>query len=161
MINKAVIKTITIISIFGGIASILGLIGSIITAKSIAWYEILGFAICLLLSIFVLLVPENIFEKNIKSKIRVYDPDATPIVGDQMGKFTIYDTTSLEIEFEIPFTEIPSVQIINFEGHARDLIPTVSNVTIYKATVSRKDSTPWGKKFKWVARGKIIMPKSL
>jgi ABC-type nickel/cobalt efflux system permease component RcnA len=75
-------KTLTIISIIGGIASTVSLLNGILLAGTTNSYEVIGFALVILLAAYVLFVPNTKLEQNVSGKIRTYDINKKPQLID-------------------------------------------------------------------------------
>jgi hypothetical protein len=123
-------KTLTIISIIGGIASTVSLLNGILLAGTTNSYEVIGFALVILLAAYVLFVPNTKLEQNVSGKIRTYDINKKPQLIDQTGEFIISGPDPVSVEFPIPFVETPKFEIINFKKYCRNL-PEINKITCY------------------------------
>jgi hypothetical protein len=167
-------KLITLVSVIGSVASVLGLYlqyhGPDPEQAKQAWS--IAYGITGVLTMYVLFVPGNRLEENVESKItddvRTYQdptsPDGTLCV--QEGELTIKSYGPLSVKFTSPFQAPPEVEIVNDGGEASELVPAVSEVTRFQFVVTRRQCNvyratglPFPDKFKWVATG-TIMQKS-
>jgi len=154
-------KSITIFSIISNSASIAGLYFAITDKNQFSYYYvfyIILFVLTFGLSFYVLFIPNNKVIQNVRNKIRKY----SPIVGeddlvDQRGEFVIKEMGPVTIEFDIPFTEPPKVEIINTNSYTED-IPSVDEITRYKVSFKRNSYThgSGNKIYNFIAHGKIV-----
>lgn len=153
---------LTIFNVIAGAASILGLVGMLLGIASRGFRQFFGilFALVVLLSVYVLLVPESWLESNVASKISYYrSPTETEIrdrVLIQRGEFSFSDYGPFAIEFPVPFRSAPSVEIVNYRGYRN--APHLNEVTAHQAVFTRSSSggtlLPENlKRFRWIARG--------
>lgn len=148
-------KFLTIFNIFAGGASIAGVIYSLTTKIDYLFY--IPFIVTLLLSIYVLLVPNTFLERNVKSKIRVFNEKVKPQLIDQSGEFSIRTQGTATIEFPKPFSSIPEIEIINFKNNR--YIPNIDKVTIYQVTLIDSSINFLGEvqTYKWIAKGYAVL----
>ncbi|MCX6830139.1 MAG: hypothetical protein NT002_12815 [candidate division Zixibacteria bacterium] len=155
-------KFITIFSLFAGAASMGGLYVTLKGPQDF-WIMIFLFGISLAVSIYVLFVPNTKFEQNVASKIRKYRYPGISFgeqeVGIQKGDFSILQNGPAVVEFEVPFAEVPSFEIINFKGNG-DPQPVVECLTPHQAVIRRNRSGSYVRsEYRWVARGLTLIPK--
>jgi hypothetical protein len=156
-INIFFTRVVTLIGILGGIASCWAVIDGLCNQK-IGISEIILFTITFLAIIFVLLFPNSKLEKNVASKIRIYDINKTPEFIELRGEFKISGTNPITIVFEFPFVKSPYFEIFNTYSCEGEL-PTVMELTRYKAIIKIDGYTPFNNQtYSWVASGKCIRP---
>ena len=117
-------KSLAIFNVVAGGASIAGFVLTATTNLPHAHLVLeIVFGISLLLSLYVLLVPETPLEKNVRSKIERY---SLPVQGSkpetveiQRGDFSIIGFGPVSVEFESSFSTAPDVEIINLGARPR------------------------------------------
>jgi len=159
-------KFILILTILSSFASILGFLFIQIIPDQRKIHKrimIVVFIICVLLSVYTLLVPGTFLEQNVKNKLVYYssntDYEEVNDILVQKGKFRIDGFNPLSVEFEKPFAEIPEVEIINYRGFNEDYVPFIKRVTTNQVIFKNGSVGGWGPKtFRWVAKGKPLYP---
>jgi hypothetical protein len=158
-INNNMALALTIFTIITGTASLLGFLYIYLGKKAYfkRWAAAL-FASAFIWSGYILVYPTSTV-KNVEAKFTFYkaptveEPSRSLII--QRGEFTISDHKPLAIEFDRPYRESPKVEVINFNGHGEDFIPSVVKITphqvIFKSSVS--GGLFPNRHYKWVARG--------
>jgi hypothetical protein len=158
-----VIKLLTVLNILAGGASIAGFI---LTFRRGDFDFTLGsiFAFTLALVFYVLFVPGNRLERNVRAKVELYDP-----IGDwenliiQRGEIEIEtDGSSTSVEFYEPFAEPPKVELIFIKGN-QQLKSEIALVTNHQFVLGHSVNR-WPKEkafYKWVASGFPLKKRSV
>ena len=160
-------KLLTVFNVLAGGASIAGLFLAV-RPGDIGYGLVSIFAVTLVLTLYVLLVPGNRLERNVRSKVESYEP-----IGDsgnlviQRGEVVIETAGgSPAVEFHEPFAEPPKVELIFVEGFVEGY--NAPNSEIVRVTehqfVFGRSPDIWPRKkarFTWVARGIPLKKRSL
>lgn len=160
-------RFITLLSMLGSVASILGIIISFkgIESPITAQWTRIAFFVSLGLAGYVLFVPGNAQVRNVESKYKTYKmtAPAEDLVFIQDGSFKMTGPQSHTVRFQTPFIDPPQIEIIAKDGSYGDSVPRVSNITQFQFTASRttgmvyegtKKFHPDG--FDWIAHGQIM-----
>lgn len=156
-------KLLAVFNILAGAASLIGLVVQY-TSSSSNWPTAILlplYLVTLVLCIYVLFVPGNSIEKNVRSKVELYrDKGETTFEGNvmiQRGTVTFFGGKAT-IEFERPFKGKPEVTIINnkergFAGPNIQLVSVNGQVAVFRQVYSH-NLLPT--RYKWVARGEPL-----
>ena len=163
-------KILTILYVFAGVSSILGISYVIATDKTKTFRRIAGAAFLLagVLSAYILLMPSSWLEENVKAKIRYYeysyDEKPSGKILIQRSEFS-YKGNHSAIEFPLYYKTPPKIEIINIEGHEEGWIPKVQKITEHQVTLYRSTTGGFAgerfHKYIWVARGEPLEPINL
>ncbi|MEZ4396507.1 MAG: hypothetical protein R3C71_06335 [Candidatus Krumholzibacteriia bacterium] len=150
-------KFLTIFNLVAGTASIGGLLVALSVEQFQAAMWIL-FAFVFSMSAYVLLVPTNPLERNVRAKLERYrHPDGSGAVTIQRGKLTIRSFEPVGVEFCVPFAEPPEVELIS-NRKASHSPPEITSVFRHQAVFQYSVSAPGDpQEFSWVARGVVLL----
>lgn len=153
---------LTIISIWGSIASIFGLVYLLLQKPPLPLrlrkLAIVLLAVAGLLSLYVILVPSSFLGQNLRDKLSYYrtTTEAHDRVLVQRGEFRMLEDGPLDQVFTIPFAETPKVEVVNLCGASDDQTPA-ARATQHKVTFARSSHGGtlrlFGDRFAWIAMG--------
>jgi hypothetical protein len=155
------ITALTIFNLFAGICSVLGLIFVYIGRDRSLFNKIsVGlFSLTLMVSIYVLFIPVNIFTENVRHKISFY---SNPVQAEkdkgvlvQKGQLRFSGLGPIAIDFEPPFFDSPVVEVVNVNGYPEESTPYVIKRSPQQVLFLRKKDF-FGSSYAtyiWVARG--------
>lgn len=160
------LTALVILTIFSGIASLLGFT-FVFFGKMTSRYKMLcafGFALALIWSGYVLMVPGSATESNVASKIAFYRFPSVEKKSEtlliQRGSFTLTGLSPISIEYSVPFRDPPEVEVVNFRGYDPGAVPRVEISTAHHFDVGLQHMLALGfppsiqnREFRWVARG--------
>jgi hypothetical protein len=156
------VKFLAILNLAAGGASIAGLYLALHLGHGSFALSVI-FAVALVGAAYVLFVPGNKLERNLRSKVENYESRGHPgRLVIQRGEVEIDTSGDQAIEFHEPFAERPNVELI-FKSGSRAVEPKVWVVTEHQATF-RPKAISWPAQralFTWVARGNPLPKKKL
>ena len=164
--DSSMIKFLTIFNLIAGGASIVGLyIATNSPQDPLLMYIFIGvFGIAILLSGYILFIPNTKLERNVASKVIKYrtpsSEESKSILSIQRGEFTINQWGPTAVEFYEPFVSPPQVEVINDRGYDT-VTPSVTRVTEHHAVFKRESISAPGQSenYRWVARGTCLEKK--
>ncbi|HCE5295656.1 TPA: hypothetical protein NG614_000055 [Vibrio parahaemolyticus] len=152
---------LAVFSIISGTASVLGLYHVFKGENQIKFKRVTigSFVFAILVSLYIIFVPGNYFENSVKSKIQHYSKSSSDSIMVQKGEFSYGGTKPYAIMFPEPFSQPPTVEIINVNGY--DDQPYVSETTEFQVIVDRSRISagfiPQSMRtFIWVAKGEPL-----
>lgn len=120
------------------------------------------FVLTALMSTYVLFVPANKIEQNVRSKIERYlSPDGGAL-AIQRGEIELDMSSIKDVEFDLPFVSEPKVELIFKSGSQRVLANIDTTATPHAAKFRPKQiiSSSDRATFTWVARGRPLEKQS-
>jgi hypothetical protein len=150
-----------LIAVFGIFASAASIAGFFLALQFESRNELaaVAFVLALGMILYVLTVPANRVERNVKSRLQHFkNPAGDRTSTVQRGEFSIADGGPTRIEFHQPFNSLPCVEVVHTPGRSGKL-PTVSNISEIGAEFHFHSYTSgFAKTFVWVAHGDALEP---
>lgn len=162
------ITGITILTIFSGVASLLGFAYIFFGSRTAAYKRLCAcfLGLAAVWSGYVALVPGSATERNVAAKIAYYQLPSSPneknLLLVQNGDLSYVGGCSpVEVQFPVPFSEAPKVELVNFKGYESYLAPEVGVVTPFKVEfvsggIGCPPVLPEIRTYRWIAAGPAL-----
>jgi hypothetical protein len=156
--NRTLGRLLAVFNVVAGGASIVGLYITAFTDYR-SWVLAVIFVTTAVLAGYVLFVPGNRLEANVRAKLQNYEaPEGNGIITKLHDDFVIGGFGEWkEIPFPYPFREPPEVELIKLSGPG-EIVLAVHEVTRHKVVVSnaRPAVTAERATYRWVATGTLL-----
>ena len=165
---------LTVLNVFAGVASLVGFFytwssvraprkdsvaRSPLDIRFLKWTSRV-FVFTGLFALYVLFYPGSLLERNVRSKTTNYRStalgDSGQVIQIQRGSIR-FAGDERAIEFDAPFADTPSVDIVNTKGYRLGI--EVGEVTPHSVTVTRSIFNGFErfKSYRWIARGPALV----
>jgi hypothetical protein len=153
-------KFLVLLTLIGGVCSVLGFATPYVTSEQVLPRNVLVpvFLLTATLVVYVLLVPANVFVRNVREKVVRYRAPSKAACSEeivnQLGGFKVVGSNTVSVVFDVPYAEVPEVQVVNVYGHAAPA--RVKSKTALSATFEGTAGNSWPYRFEWLASGRPL-----
>ena len=150
-------QVLVIFNLLAGCSSIVGLYVTLFTDYQ-SWVLVALFGITGFLVIYVLLVPENRLESNVRAKLIHYqNPAGRGHFSLQQGEFMVQADELNAIAFPRPFASPPSVELLQLGGSV-DNVLEVQEATQHQLRLRYRSKSKNGDRtfYRWIAKGALL-----